>query len=137
METVMKKIVEVLDKITRRRFMYKQVILVREDLHLPKGKMAAQVAHASVGALMKSEEKGKKEMIWKWKNEGMKKVVLRVKDLEELKEYRNRAEEKGLVSVMITDAGLTVIKKGTTTCLGIGPDEEKKIDEVTGNLGVY
>src|SRR3990167_6666057 len=96
METVMKKIVEVLDKITMRRFMYKQVILVREDLHLPKGKMAAQAAHASVGALMKSEEEGKKEMIWKWKNEGMKKVVLRVKDLESLRNTGTGQRKKAL-----------------------------------------
>ena len=116
---------------------YKQVILARQDLKLPKGKMAAQVAHASVGAVMESDKIENKEIVEKWKNEGMKKVVLRVPDLKQMNDYKLKAEEKGLVAVKISDAGRTVIKRGTITCLGIGPDEEKKIDEVTGELKVY
>ncbi len=110
--------------------MYKQVILVREDLKLPKGKIGSQVAHASVEALLKSH----KDDIEKWKKEGMKKVVLKVKDLDELQKYKKEAEYNGLVTGMITDMGKTVVDPGTTTCLGIGPDTEEKIDKVTGNL---
>ena len=52
----------------------KQVILVRQDLKLPKGKLSSQVAHASVDAVLKS----KKESIDEWKKQGMKKIVLKV-----------------------------------------------------------
>jgi len=137
MEQVMKKILDMVDKVAKRKSEFKQVILVREDLHLPKGKMAAQVAHASLDALIRSEKKKKKDIINAWKKEGMKKTVLRVSSLKEMKDCRRKAEEKGLSTAMITDAGRTVIKRGTITCLGIGPDEEKKIDGVTGELKVY
>ncbi len=108
----------------------KQVILVRHDLKLPKGKLAAQVSHASVGALLKSSN----AMIADWKDEGMKKIVLRVENLDELLKYKDTAEDAGLVVSLVTDAGHTVVEPGTITCLGIGPDEEKKIDKITGNL---
>ena len=55
---------------------YKQVILVREDLKLPKGKLASQCSHASVDATLKSDKK----IIDLWKKEGAKKIVLKVKD---------------------------------------------------------
>lgn len=116
---------------------YKQVILVREDLNLPKGKMAAQAAHASVACVMETENIGRKDIVDRWKEEGMKKIVLKVKDMQEMKEMKDLAEEKGLVAVMIEDAGHTVVKPGTRTCLGIGPDDEKKIDDVTGKLKTY
>jgi PTH2 family peptidyl-tRNA hydrolase len=109
---------------------YKQVILVRQDLKLPKGKLAAQVSHASVGALLKSS----KAAIADWKDQGMKKVVLKVKDLDELVKYKEMAEDAGLECALITDAGKTVVEPGTVTCLGIGPDEETAIDKVTGKL---
>ena len=108
----------------------KQVILVREDLKLPKGKMAAQVAHASLEAVMRSDKKKVK----RWHDFGQKKVVLRVDSLDELKMIKMKAEKLGLVVAMITDAGHTTVEPGTITCLGIGPDEEEKIDVVTGQL---
>ena len=109
---------------------YKQVILVREDLKLPKGKMAAQVSHASVDATLKSDKK----VVDAWKMSGGKKVVLKVKDEKELLEYKEMAEDYGLKTALITDAGHTVLEPGTITCLGIGPDMEEKIDKVTGKL---
>ena len=109
---------------------YKQVILVREDLKLDKGKMAAQVAHASVEAVLRSD----KDIIKNWRAKGMKKVVLKVKNKEELFKYKEIAKNNNLKTALITDAGRTAIEPGTKTCLAIGPDEEKKIDEVTGSL---
>jgi len=109
---------------------YKQVILVREDLKLPKGKMVVQGAHASSSALIKSH----KDDIRKWQGEGMKKVVLKVKDLDELLKYKESADDLGLVTALIQDAGRTVVSPGTITCLGIGPDKEEKIDKVSGKL---
>ncbi len=111
---------------------YKQVILVREDLKLPKGKLAAQVGHAAVEAVLKSE----KDVVKKWRAEGMMKVVLKVADEKELKKYMQQAKDQGLVTALITDAGRTVVEPGTVTCLGIGPDTIEHIDTVTGKLKV-
>ena len=109
---------------------YKQVILVRSDLKLPKGKLAAQVAHASVQAVLNSD----KAKVDAWRRAGQKKVVLKVKDLKELLEFVNLAKATKLKTALITDAGRTVIAPGTKTCLGIGPDDEEKIDSITGKL---
>ena len=108
----------------------KQVIIVRQDLNMPKGKLAAQVAHASIEAMLKAS----KIKLNKWKNQGYKKGVLKVKDKKELLEYQKLAKKAKLKTALIRDAGRTVLKPGTITCLGIGPDNEDKIDKVTGNL---
>ncbi|MEA2036761.1 MAG: peptidyl-tRNA hydrolase Pth2 [Nanoarchaeota archaeon] len=109
---------------------YKQVILLRMDLKLPKGKAMTQAAHASSAALLKSH----KDDIKRWQSEGMKKVALKVADEKELFEYKQQADDLGLVTALIEDAGKTVVEPGTITCLGIGPDNEEKIDNVTGKL---
>ncbi len=111
---------------------YKQVILLRTDLKLPKGKACVQVAHGSSAALLKSH----KDDIKKWQLEGMKKIVLKVKDLPELLKYKQEAEDSGLITALIEDAGKTVLQPGTITCLGIGPDKEEKIDRITGKLKI-
>lgn len=116
--------------IMQRLLKMKQVILVRNDLKLPKGKMAAQAAHAAVEAAFNSNKK----KVAEWRKQGAKKVVLKVKDEKELIEYLQKAKDNGLKTALITDAGKTVIAPGTKTCVGIGPDEEDKIDEVTGKL---
>ncbi|MBN1502232.1 peptidyl-tRNA hydrolase [Candidatus Woesearchaeota archaeon] len=111
---------------------YKQVILVRADLKLPKGKMSAQCSHASVEAVLRSD----KELVKKWRAQGSKKVVLKVENLEELHKYNQMAKDIGLTTALITDAGKTVIAPGTETAVGIGPDEEERIDKITGNLKI-
>lgn len=110
--------------------MLKQVILVRQDLKLPKGKLSVQVAHASTAALLKSH----KDDLSKWQNTGMKKIVLKVEGIDELLKYKMMAEDAHLVVALIEDAGKTVVEPGTVTCLGIGPDQEEKIDRITGKL---
>ncbi len=109
---------------------YKQVILVRQDLKLPKGKLAAQCSHASVETVLKSDPK----IVAAWRNQGMTKIALKVKDEQELLWYFQQAKEKGLTAALIIDAGRTVIAPGTKTCVGIGPDKEEKIDSLTGKL---
>ena len=108
----------------------KQVIIVRKDLKLPKCKMAAQVAHASLEAALKTDRK----ILDKWRAEGGKKIVLEVSDEKELKKYMALCRDGGLKTALITDAGYTVLQPGTVTCLGIGPDDDTKIDEFTGKL---
>ena len=112
------------------RIMYKQVIVVRSDVKMGKGKLAAQTSHASLYAYKKSGFFAKRA----WENQGSKKVVLKAKDLNELKRIYERALKAGLPTVMITDAGKTQIQTGTITCVGIGPDKEEKIDKITGEL---
>lgn len=109
---------------------YKQVILVREDLKLPKGKLAAQSSHASVEATLKSDKK----IVDLWRKEGAKKIVLKVKDEKELFIYKQMAEDLGLKTALIQDAGHTVLQPGTITCLGIGPDLEDEMDKVSSKL---
>ena len=110
----------------------KQVILLRSDLKLPKGKACSQVAHASVEAVFNSS----KNKVDEWRSQGQKKVVLKVKDEKELIEFLQLAKDSGLKTALITDAGKTVIAPGTNTCVGIVPDEEEKIDAITGSLNM-
>ncbi|MGM5484774.1 MAG: peptidyl-tRNA hydrolase Pth2 [Nanobdellota archaeon] len=110
--------------------MYKQAILVRQDLKLPKGKLAGQAAHASVEAALKSA----KEKVRGWRSEGQKKVVLKVPDRQSLHKYNQMAKDLGLTSSLITDAGHTVIAPGTETAVAIGPDKESEIDKIINEL---
>ncbi|MCZ7392983.1 MAG: peptidyl-tRNA hydrolase Pth2 [Candidatus Methanoperedens sp.] len=109
---------------------YKQCIIVRDDLKLSKGKLAVQVAHAAVSAY----DVAGREVREAWKEEGQKKVVLRVATLQELFELKERARRHGLPAALITDAGLTEVPPGTVTVLGIGPAEVVELDKLTGNL---
>ena len=109
---------------------YKQVILARQDLKLPKGKLSVQCSHASVDCALKSDKK----IVEKWRAQGGKKVVLKIADEKELLKYMSMAENEGLKTALIKDAGHTVLEPGTITCLGIGPDLEEKIDKITGKL---
>jgi PTH2 family peptidyl-tRNA hydrolase len=106
----------------------KQVMIIRKDLKLSTGKLAVQVAHASVSAAEKS--KFKKD----WLDFEQKKAVLKCEDLDELLGLFEDAKRAGLPCALIRDAGLTEIPAGTVTCLGIGPAPDKEIDKVTGNL---
>jgi len=108
----------------------KQVIIVRADLQLPKGKLAAQVAHAAVEAAWRSD----KSTFKNWRESGMKKIALKVGDLKELYSIEQLAKNAGLVTAIITDAGKTVVEPGTVTCCAIGPDDENKIDAITSKL---
>ncbi|MEM5815286.1 MAG: peptidyl-tRNA hydrolase Pth2 [Candidatus Aenigmatarchaeota archaeon] len=110
--------------------MLKQVIVVRKDLKWKKGKLAVHVAHASLEAAFKTD----KRRVEEWLRNGAKKVVLKVKDLKELNKIEKKLRNSRIEYVKISDAGLTQLKKGTITCIGIGPIEEEKIDKITGKL---
>jgi len=110
----------------------KQAILIRQDLKMPKGKLAAQSSHASVDAVLNSD----RNIVEKWKSEGGKKLILKVSDINELKKYYNKAKKEKLVAVIIKDAGKTFFSKSTVTCIAIGPDKDDKIDRVTGELSL-
>ncbi len=112
---------------------FKQVILIRADIKMSKGKTAAQCSHASLESALKVLKKDKK-LLQSWRREGAKKVVLRVADKKELLDFDKKAKQANLISALITDAGHTELKPGTMTCLGIGPDKEEKIDKITKEL---
>jgi peptidyl-tRNA hydrolase, PTH2 family len=132
----MKRIINaVVDKIKQRRTEYKQVILVRTDLKLPKGKMAAQAAHASVEAVFKGL-KSDKDIVGGWHKEGMKKVVLKVQSEKHMLRYCQYAKDENILHAIITDAGHTVVEPGTKTCCALGPAHESDIDRITGDLAL-
>jgi len=109
---------------------FKQSIVVRDDLKMSVGKICAQCCHASIG----SAKQATKEVVKKWGGGGAKKIVLKVKNEKELKLLYKKAKSKKIPCFLVKDAGLTQLKPGTATCLGIGPAGEKEIDEMTGKL---
>ncbi|MBD3209670.1 peptidyl-tRNA hydrolase [Candidatus Woesearchaeota archaeon] len=111
----------------------KQVILIRADLKLPKGKAAAQAAHASVEAVLRSGS----DLVNAWHGQGMKKVVLKIPDEKSLLHCQQAAKKEGLVASLITDAGKTIVAPGTKTCVAIGPAPEAAVDGITGELPTY
>jgi PTH2 family peptidyl-tRNA hydrolase len=99
-------------------------------LKLPRGKLAAQVAHASVAALLEATADARRA----WLAAGMPKVVLRCESEQELLVLEASAERAGLPNALIRDAGHTVLDPGTVTCLGLGPAQSAAIDALTGEL---
>jgi len=114
-------------------FQFKQVIVVRRDLDMGKGKIAVQVAHASVSA---AEEARKKFTEWweAWLREGQCKVAVKVDSVDEILRLERRSKELRLPSALVSDRGLTQLEPGTITCLGIGPAPSSLVDALTGNL---
>ena len=111
--------------------MYKLTVLVRDDLKLSKGKTCAQVGHAVLQCYMQQDDR---KLLKAWLDEGGKKIVLKVKDLRSLFELKEAAKRAGLVTAVIEDAGHTEVAPGTVTCMGLGPDKEEKIDQLTKSL---
>ena len=108
-------------------------MVVRRDLGMGTGKIAAQVAHASVMAVEKTKSY-RREWFDSWFEAGQAKVVVKVQGMDELMEVRNRAEVLKLPVVQVQDSGLTQIPPGTTTCIGIGPAPAELVDKVTSGL---
>ncbi|MFH1174440.1 MAG: peptidyl-tRNA hydrolase Pth2 [archaeon] len=112
---------------------YKQIIIARKDLKLPPGKLAAQVAHAAVQACFAAN----KQLVKKWMDQGMKKIVLQVATEQELLSFAKQAEDAGITTAVITDAGHTVVAPGTITCVALGPAPEEHVDKITAALDAY
>ncbi len=110
----------------------KQVIIVIQSLKLPKGKLAAQAAHASVEAAHRAE----KSVYEEWRRQGMAKIVVKVDALDELYTYIQQAKDEGIATAIITDAGKTTVAPGTVTCGAIGPGREAEIDAITKDLSL-
>ena len=122
----------------------KQVIVVRKDLNMRKGKMVAQSAHSSLAFLTRfSEIDGDKlsvklknpDEVSQWLQEGFTKICVSVDSEEELDAVYQTAIDADLNVHMIVDSGLTEFHGvKTKTCLAIGPNKREDIDKITGNL---
>ena len=122
----------------------KQVIVVRKDLNMRKGKIAAQVAHASLGALLnragpvyEGEIRINVEdlAVRTWLSGRHKKVCVSVDSEQELLDLYYAALKAGVNVKLIRDAGLTEFGGvPTLTCLALGPDYPDRIDPITGHL---
>ena len=127
----------------------KQVIVIRKDLNMRKGKMVAQGAHASMAAVLDrmvilshKKEIQEKTLILEsgtpmesWINGLFTKVCVSVDSELELLEIYEKAKAAGLIASIITDAGLTEFNGvPTKTCIAIGPNWSDEVNEITGHL---
>ena len=111
----------------------KQAIVARADLGMGEGKLAAQVAHASLQAYEAADDATRRE----WKGSGQKKIVLQADGESALFELADRAERDGFPHSIVRDAGHTQLEPGTVTALAVGPAPEDLVDGVTGDLQLY
>lgn len=110
--------------------MFKQIIIIRNDLGMSGGKKCVQTAHASLGAYKKADKK----IVKKWELEGQKKVVLEVDSRKKILDLYKELKKAKMPCFLVEDAGLTELKPGTITALGIGPEREEALDKITGKL---
>ena len=127
----------------------KQVIVVRKDLHMRKGKMCAQVAHASMkvildkmavmpnghGRTVWSLGLSHKDPMYKWLVGPFTKIVLYVPDLDYMLNLKDRADSLGVPTALIIDIGKTEFNnKPTATALALGPYDADVLKELTVDL---
>lgn len=128
----------------------KQVIAIRKDLKMTKGKMIAQGSHASLGVVLGMMEKssnvngdgytlsinvGENTPLKTWLDTIFTKICVYVNSEEELIDLYNKAIENNLPACIITDRGLTHFKGvPTKTALAIGPCLSEDVDKITGHL---
>ncbi|MEK6958484.1 MAG: aminoacyl-tRNA hydrolase [archaeon] len=98
-----------------------QYIIINRGLKMSCGKLCAQASHASVAVLDKIDD----DVVRDWKSIGMKKIVLKVANTEELVKLFEKAKRE-LPCMLITDAGHTQVEPGSKTCFACGPVEETK-----------
>ena len=111
----------------------KQAIVARADIGMGEGKLAAQVAHASLQAYEETAGSTQRE----WKGDGQKKIVLQADSESQLQDLAESARIEGVPHALIRDAGHTQLDPGTVTALAVGPASEDAVDAVTGDLSLY
>ncbi|KAF8328656.1 peptidyl-tRNA hydrolase [Cantharellus anzutake] len=111
----------------------KLVLVVRTDLGMTRGKIAAQCGHATL-ACYKTLLKSNPALLEHWERTGQAKIALRCDSEEELLLLQATAQSLNICANSIQDAGRTQIAAGSTTVLGIGPAPVKLINQVTGHL---
>jgi PTH2 family peptidyl-tRNA hydrolase len=121
----------------------KQVIVMRNDLNMRKGKMIAQGAHAAMMFMTRELDRAQVESrlpLWTetqlaWMQGSFKKIAVRAESEAELMRIYDEAKAAGLDVHICIDSGKTEFNGvPTKTCLAIGPDHAEKIDAITGDL---
>jgi PTH2 family peptidyl-tRNA hydrolase len=127
----------------------KQIIVIRRDLRMRRGKEIAQGAHASMAWLRQRimpqltlagtvDRIPLSEAERVWLEGSLRKVTVKVGSEAELLAVYDKAVEAGVLVHMITDRGLTEFGGvPTRTCLAVGPDYDDRVDPVTGDLELY
>eukprot|EP00961_Rhodomonas_salina_P227011 3069122-Rhodomonas_salina.1 len=118
----------------------KAVFVVRADLQMSPGKIAAQVAHAAL-ALVRNHHHGTatdddRTRLLLWQTIGEKIVVVEVEGPQQMEALQVRAREVGLIQAEIHDAGRTEVEPGSQTVCGFGPHYEEEANKVTGHLSL-
>lgn len=109
------------------------LLVVRNDLKMGKGKIAAQCGHGAVGAYEQAMD-ATPNLVRAWNQTGCGKIAVKVESEAELMEISRKAKQFNLNTCLIRDAGHTQVEPNTKTVLAIGPDEAQKIDKVTSHL---
>lgn len=110
----------------------KQIIVIRKDLKMGRGKEIAQACHASMKATLENMDDIR---VQAWLDGIFKKIAVGVNSEEELLQLYQEAKDKGLIAALITDSGLTVFNGvPTNTCIAIGPDHDDILNPITGGL---
>lgn len=124
---------------------HKQVIVLRKDLNMRKGKLVAQGAHASMGAILGlCHQEGNNlvlpmdDRVRPWLTGRFKKICVYVESEQDLLAIHNQAKAAGLVCSLIQDAGLTEFGGVKTyTAVAVGPDREDRIDTICKHLPLF
>ncbi|KAJ3397448.1 hypothetical protein HDU92_007837 [Lobulomyces angularis] len=114
----------------------KMVLVVRSDLGMTKGKIAAQCCHAAVAVVENLIKQNSEKALSRWSRNGATKVALRLEPSSEseLLSIYNKARSSGIPTQYICDAGRTQIAAGSMTVCALGPASASMIDEITGHL---
>ncbi len=123
----------------------KQIIVIRRDLKMRRGKEIAQGSHASMAFISRRLQSGEQMELasfspaqQKWLSAGFAKVCVKVNSEEELLELAQKAQQAGVECHIITDSGKTEFAGvPTKTCLALGPDTASNLDPITGELNLY
>jgi PTH2 family peptidyl-tRNA hydrolase len=114
--------------------MYKQVIIVRDDLNMSRGKLAGQVAHAAVAACKHPDCKPGDFSAWYNDGKDQAKIILAVSSEDQLMNIFAQAMLAELPFALVFDQGKTELPPDTLTCLGIGPAKAEIINKITSSL---
>lgn len=117
--------------------MIKQVIVIRKDLNMRKGKMVAQGSHASIAFLTRRIQKNETitDIQKQWIDNSFVKICVSVDSEQELLDIESKAKEMGVECHLITDNGTTEFRGvPTNTCLALGPDLSETLDKISGHL---
>lgn len=118
----------------------KQVIVVRKDLNMRKGKIAAQAAHAVLNSFLDNSPRDActislTAMDIEWLKTGAAKICVYVESEHELEEIYHKASRAKLPCSIVTDAGFTEFHGvPTKTVVAVGPARSADIDKITGHL---